>query len=141
MERKEFIKKFALGGSILLTAPVIFSACSSDDEELVPNTPGNTNEITIDLTAASSADLATVGGYIYSGNLIVFRTGDNSYKALSKSCTHQNCPVVYNHAAGNLPCTCHGSKFTTTGTVTTGPATTNLQKFTVVKDGDSLKIS
>lgn len=138
MERKEFIKQFTIGGSILLTAPVLFNSCSSDEEEFEPLTP---NETVIDLKATSSADLNVVGGYIYSGSIIVFRTGDNSYKALSKACTHQNCPVIYNHATGDLPCTCHGSKFTTTGNVTTGPATSNLQKYTVVKTGDSLKIT
>ncbi len=139
MERKEFIKKFAVSGSILLTAPVIFNSCSSDDDDFTD--PGsNQNEIVIDLKAASSADLASVGGYIYSGNLIVFRTGQDSYMALSKTCTHQGCEVVYNHSTGDVPCPCHGSKFTTSGTVTNGPATSNLKSYTVKKEGDTLRI-
>lgn len=144
MKRKEFIKKFAVGGSILFTAPVLFNSCSSDDEDLEPNNPNNPktpNEIVIDLNATSSANLANVGGYIYSETLLVFRTGTDTYMALSKACTHTGCDVVYNHAAGNVPCTCHGSKFTTSGTVTTGPATSDLKQYTVVKDGTSLKIS
>lgn len=141
MKRIDFIKKFAVSGSILLTAPVLFNSCSSDDSDPEPNPQGSGNEIVINLDDASSADLATVGGYIYSGNLIVFRTGSTTYQALSKACTHQNCPVVYNHATGDLPCTCHGSKFTTSGSVTTGPATSNLTKYSVKKEGNSLKIT
>lgn len=142
MERKEFIKNFALGGSILLTAPVIFSSCSSDSDE--DNEPVNLptgNGVVIDLNATSSEALGTVGGYIYSGELIVFRTGENAYRAVAKACTHQNCPISYDHANGNLPCSCHGSKFTTAGTVINGPATTNLESFTVKLEGSTLKIT
>lgn len=143
MERKEFIKKFAVSGSILLTAPVLFSSCSDGGDDMDPsdsNDSDNSNEIIIDLNAAASADLGTVGGFIYSGSLIIFRTGDNSYMALSKACTHSGCDVIYNHATSNVPCPCHGSKFTTAGVVTTGPATGNLKKYNVSIDGNSLKI-
>ena len=141
MERIEFIKKFAVGGSILLTAPVLFSACSSDDDDAEPTNPNNPNEVIIDLNTAAAADLGEVGGYIYSGSLIVFRTGQNTYLALSKACTHTGCDVVYNHSAGNVPCPCHGSRFTTSGTVTNGPATSNLRRYNVKKEGNLLKIT
>jgi hypothetical protein len=45
MERKDFIQKFAIGGSILLTPPILFSACSDKDDDM--DDPG---EIRIDLT-------------------------------------------------------------------------------------------
>ena len=140
MERKEFIKKFAVGGSILLTTPILFNSCSDDDddEDLVPTNP---DEVVINLDATSSADLATVGGFIYSGNIIVFRTGDNAYLALSKLCTHSQCTVTYNHAADNVPCPCHGSKFSTTGVVLNGPAASALKKYNVKLEGSSLIIT
>uniref|UniRef100_UPI00321756D2 QcrA and Rieske domain-containing protein n=1 Tax=uncultured Draconibacterium sp. TaxID=1573823 RepID=UPI00321756D2 len=141
MERKDFIKKCAVSGSILFTAPVLFNSCSGGDDEMDPSNPGNSNDILIDLDSSSSANLATIGGYIYSGSLIVFRTGENTYMALSKKCTHQGCDVEYNHAAGNIPCPCHGSKYTTAGIVINGPAATNLTKYSVVKSGNTLKIS
>ena len=138
MERKEFIKKFAVGGSILLTTPMLFNSCSDDDEDLVPTNP---DEVVINLNAASSADLGTVGGFIYSGNIIVFRTGDNAYLALSKVCTHSQCTVTYNHAAENVPCPCHGSRFSTTGAVLNGPAASALKKYNVKLEGNSLIIT
>ncbi|MCY1720872.1 Rieske (2Fe-2S) protein [Prolixibacteraceae bacterium Z1-6] len=141
MERKEFIKKFAVSGSILLTAPVLFNSCSDEGEDMEPTNPDNSKDIIIDLNAASSANLGNVGGYIYSGSIIVFRTGETNYMALSKACTHQGCDVEYNHASGNVPCPCHGSKYTTAGVVTEGPATRNLTKYNVVKSGNTLKIS
>lgn len=138
MERKEFIKKFAVGGSILLTTPMLFNSCSDDSEDITPTNP---DEIVIDLNATSSADLGAVGGFIYSGNIIVFRTGDNAYVALSKLCTHSQCTVSYNHTAGNVPCPCHGSKFSTSGAVLNGPAASALKKYNVKIEANSLIIT
>jgi cytochrome b6-f complex iron-sulfur subunit len=142
MERKEFIKKFAYGGSILLTAPAILSACSSNDDDYVPDDPNEPNtDLTIDLTSSTYSDLGTIGGFVYAGNIMIFRTGENTYLALSKICTHQGCTVAYVHADGDVLCPCHSSRFTTTGTVVNGPATSSLKKYTVQKNGDILTIS
>lgn len=141
MERKDFIKKFAVGGSILLSAPVLFSSCS-DDDDLEPTNPIEPEgETTIDLTASAYSDLAVVGGFAYKNNIIIFRTSDTNYVALSKECTHSQCTVTYSHTNGNVPCPCHGSKFNTSGTVLNGPATSNLKKYTIQKTGDTLKIT
>ncbi|WP_321372762.1 Rieske (2Fe-2S) protein [uncultured Draconibacterium sp.] len=142
MERLEFIKKFAYGGSILLTAPVILSACSSSDDDFVPEDPNEpNNDLTIDLTSSTYEDLGTVGGYVYEGDIMIFRTGDNTYLALSKVCTHEGCTVAYSHSNGDVLCPCHSSRFSTSGTVLNGPAATNLKKYNVQKDGDILTIS
>lgn len=144
MKRKDFIRKFAVGGSILLTAPMLFNSCDKEEDPTNNNNnnnTGNPNEIVIDLTAAGSAALKTIGGYIYSGNIIVFRTGDTSYMALSKLCTHSQCTITYNHSNNELPCPCHGSKFDTSGKVTNGPAKSALKKYSVTLDGNSLKIT
>ena len=142
MDRKEFIKKFAYGGSILLTAPAILSACSSSDDDFVPDDPDNPDsDLTIDLGSSTYADLGTIGGSVYEGNIMIFRTGDSTYLALSKICTHQGCTVAYNHASGDVLCPCHSSRFTTAGAVVNGPATTNLKKYSVQKNGDILTIS
>lgn len=143
MERKDFIKKFTVGGSILLASPIIFNACSKNDDTGNPagNNNPNQNEIVIDLTNADFSTLGTIGGYAYKGDIIIFRTSETNYVALSKLCTHSQCTVTYSHAKSEVPCPCHGSKFNTSGTVTNGPATSNLKKYTVKKDGNSLKIT
>ena len=142
MERKEFIKKFAYGGSILLTAPVILSACSSDDDDFVPNDPNEPDtDLTIDLSSSTYSDLGTIGGFVYEGNIMIFRTGESTYLALSKICTHQGCTVAYVHDDGDVVCPCHSSRFTTTGAVVNGPATASLKTYSVQKNGDILTIS
>ncbi len=137
----EFIKKFAYGGSILLTAPAILTACSSDDDDLVPEPNEPNGDLTIDLSSSTYDDLASVGGYVYEGDILIFRTGESTYLALSKICTHQGCTVAYSHSDGNVLCPCHSSRFTTAGAVINGPATTSLKKYNVQKNGDILTIS
>lgn len=142
MERKEFIKKFAVGGSILLTAPVLFNSCSDDgDDDDGDNGGNNPDEIVVDLTQAAYADLNTIGGYAYKNDIIIFRTAEATYLAVSKLCTHSQCTITYNHDANELPCPCHGSRFDTSGNVTEGPAEANLKKYNVVKVGNLLKIT
>lgn len=143
MKRKEFIKKIAVGGSILLTAPVLFNACSGDGDEFDDGNNGDNppSEIVIDLNQAGYSALGTIGGYAYKNNIIIFRTSDTNYAALSKICTHNQCTISYNHTNSELPCPCHGSKFSTLGTVINGPANVNLKKYTVIKEGNTLKIT
>jgi len=137
MDRIEFLRKVAAGGSLLLIAPTLITSCSKDGDI---TDPGNGTETIIDLTDAAFDDLGTVGGYTYSGAFIIFRTGTDNYKALSRKCTHQGCDVTYSYANGNIPCPCHGSLYTTSGVVINGPAMNNLQSYSVVKNGDILTI-
>ncbi len=141
MKRKDFIKKFAVGGSILLSAPMILNSCSDTSDPEEENGGNNPNEIIIDLGDDNYVDLATVGGFAYKGDIIIFRTSDTGYSALSKLCTHSQCTITYNHANSELPCPCHGSKFSTGGAVTNGPAEASLKKYNVVKEGNTLKIT
>jgi len=143
MERKDFLQKFAIGGSILLTAPVLLNSCSDGTDDTMDDVDnGNDDDaVTIDLTSDDFSDLGTVGGYAYSGNIIIIRSGSDSYLAFSKICTHQQCTVTYNASENELPCPCHGSVFSTSGAVLEGPATSSLKKYSVNKEGDTLKIS
>jgi cytochrome b6-f complex iron-sulfur subunit len=144
MKRLNFIKQFALGGSILLTAPVVFSSCSSNDDDMKApedDDMDNSGDITIDLSSNAFSALGTVGGFAYKNNIIVIRSAESSYIALSKLCTHSQCTVTYSHANGNLPCPCHGSIFSTSGNVLNGPASTNLKQYNVKKEGNTLTIT
>lgn len=142
MERKDFLQKFAIGGSVLLTAPVLLNSCSDGTDDIIDNQDDNDDDdaITVDLTNNDFADLQTIGGFAYSGNIIIIRSGENSYLAFSKICTHEGCTVAYNHSEGELPCPCHGSVFSTSGAVLEGPASANLKQYSVSKSGDVLTI-
>lgn len=144
MDRKEFFSKALIGGGLLFFAPALLNSCSKSDE----TDPGGTNnggstggETTVDLTSNDFAALKTVGGYAYKGNIIIVRTGTSSYVALSSVCTHQSCTVTYSSSEDKIKCPCHGSMFSTGGSVLQGPAPTSLKSYTVTLDGTTLKIT
>lgn len=135
MERKDFLLKVAYSSSVLLSAPLLFNSCSDENDDLPDGS------VTVDLNNASFSSLQEVGGFAYTGDIIVIRSGENSYMALSKICTHEACTVSYNHSSMQLPCPCHGSVFSTTGAVINGPAQNALKVYSVRKEGDTLIIS
>ncbi len=141
MKRKQFIRNIALGGSVLITAPMVFNSCSKSDDVPEDNTGNDTTEgVTVDLTNADYSDLETVGGFAYKGNIIIIRSTDTVYLAFSKVCTHQSCTVTYDAASNQMPCPCHGSVFSIDGGVVNGPAPSALTKYTVTKEGNTLTI-
>ena len=71
---------------------------------------------------------------------IIVNTGDG-FVALSSVCTHLGCQVTYNQSSGNLPCPCHGSVFSITGSVLNGPASSPLEQYNVTQEGDILTIA
>jgi len=79
--------------------------------------------------------------FVYAGDIIVIRTGENTYIALSKICTHEGCTVGYDPSTNQLPCPCHGSVYAISGAVVNGPAQNSLHIYTVSKQGDTLTIS
>lgn len=146
MDRKEFFSKALIGGGLLFFAPALLNSCSkSDDTDTNPdgnNNGGNTGEaITVDLTSNDYSELKNVGGYAYKGNIIIVRTGTSTYVALSSVCTHQSCTVTYSSADDKIKCPCHGSMFSTGGSVLQGPAPTSLKSYTVTLSGTTLKIT
>jgi len=138
MERKEFLRKFVYGTGLLITAPAVFSACSKEGDDPDNNNNNNNNDVVVDLSKADFAALKIVGGSAYTGNIIVIRSSDTQYIALSKLCTHDGCTV--NLSGNQLLCPCHNSKFDTSGSVLQGPATSALKKYTVVVEGNTLRI-
>ena len=53
---------------------------------------------------------------------ILVRTGDNSYVAYSRICTHKSCPVFYRADENGFECRCHNALFSITdGAVVQGP--------------------
>ncbi|KRE80733.1 FAD-dependent oxidoreductase [Arthrobacter sp. Soil762] len=56
----------------------------------------------------------------------VYKDADGQVHAVSATCTHLGCTVGFNTSDATWDCPCHGSRFTTEGTVIQGPAAKNL---------------
>ncbi|MCU0362668.1 MAG: Rieske (2Fe-2S) protein [Bacteroidales bacterium] len=141
MNRRESLRKALQGGAVLFLAPAVLQSCSKDDDPNNNGTPPPAgSKITIDLSLPENASLNTAGGSKVVQSVLVANTG-SAFIALSSVCTHQGCTVAYVHGASNVQCPCHGSVFTTSGSVTTGPATSALTSYPVAKSGNILTIS
>jgi cytochrome b6-f complex iron-sulfur subunit len=98
------------------------------------------SKITMDVTTPAFSALNTSGGSVVTQGIIVANTG-GSYVALSSICTHLGCTIEYNALANNFPCPCHGSLYSTSGSVLNGPTVTALKSYPVSRTGDMVTIT
>ena len=136
MERKEFLKKsIALCGLSLIPAGIMQSCTKQSFAG-----PTNVN-FTIDLTNPANASLNNIGGSLVINGVIVIRSGNITFNALSATCTHGGCTVGYNAKGIIIVCPCHGGTYNpTTGAVLAGPPPSALTKYTVTQDGNILTV-
>ena len=64
------------------------------------------------------------GGIVASGDhkVAVYRDEKGTLTTVSAKCTHMGCTVKWNAAERTFDCPCHGSRYSTSGTVVNGPA-------------------
>ena len=86
---------------------------------------------TVTVTVAGGPLATTGGAALVSsslGNFLVFRGSDAAATVVTARCTHEAC-VVSGFESSQYVCPCHGSRFTTTGSVVSGPAGSPLTVF------------
>ena len=147
MKRDEFIHLFGFGAAMLLTGCLGSCAGKSEDPKPGPGPGPGTNPVpidfTLDVTDPANARLHDPAfGYVYgaAGRVIVAKTTAGGYVALSAACTHQGTPVQFQAGSSQFRCPNHGSVFSLSGSVTTGPASAALQAYTVTQTGNVLRI-
>jgi cytochrome b6-f complex iron-sulfur subunit len=100
---------------------------------------GSNVQVTID----AASPLATVGGVatVQAGGrgFLVSRTSAEAFTALTSTCTHEQCTIT-GYSAPVYQCPCHGSQFSTSGSVVRGPASAPLRQFQTTFAGDVLTI-
>ena len=114
------------------------SAAPAASETSAATTPSPTADTTSREPSASTAEAPTgpsvatskvpVGGGVILENAdyVVTQPSKGKYKAFSKICTHQGCPVA-SVGDGVIHCNCHGSEYSIEdGSVTNPPATKGL---------------
>ena len=134
MDRKEFLSMlgFSAGGLLLASC---MGGCKKDS-----GTTGATVDFTLDLTQPANAALTTAGGFVYSNGVIVAKTNSGSIIAVSSACTHEGTNVQYQASASRFHCPNHGANFSESGSVTQGPATTNLKQYSVTVSGNIVSV-
>ena len=91
-----------------------------------------------------TSPLAAVGGAALvrspGADLLVARTAQDAFTALTAICTHENCTIT-GFRSPTYVCPCHGSQYSTSGAVLSGPATRSLRTFPTQFAGTTLTIT
>jgi cytochrome b6-f complex iron-sulfur subunit len=144
MNRREVIQKFLLGGTVLVLAPSVIESCSKSSAMDPGTNPGSNppvgSSINLDLSLAENSALAASGSSKIVQNILIINTG-TKIVALSSICTHQGCTVGYNSGKADIECPCHGSVYSTSGSVLVGPAASPLRSYPVSQTDNVLTIT
>jgi cytochrome b6-f complex iron-sulfur subunit len=143
MERKEFLSLLGTGTAAFFAFGCL-GGCGSKEADPQPgNQPGGgtaKKDFTLNLNDAANSALKTPGNAVVSNGVIVAYTNAGSYIAVASTCTHQGGTVGYQAGSNNFVCPSHGSVFSATGGVTTGPATQALKQYSTTLTGNSLRV-
>ena len=130
----------------LLTLGAVIPACGgsstspTNSAPALPTVGGSLAGRTLTITVATGSPLANVGGAAMvsasTGTYLVARTSQSAVTAVTAVCTHEGCAVT-GFDSGHYVCPCHGSTFTTSGTVVQGPASSPLRQFPATFDAAS----
>jgi len=113
------------GSSSSPTGPTGLPSLATINATIVNSTITLTIDASSPLAAVGSAALVNASGRPF----LVTHTGQNTFTALTAICTHEQC-TVSTFANQTFECPCHGSQYSTSGTVLKGPATRSLTSFT-----------
>ena len=141
MERRDFVSH--LGMTLAFACAGGLAACTKNSAD-APS-PGGGPLLSADLTA----ELRNSGDYKIGGGVILIRVAAgndaSSFAALSSTCTHEGCTVSrFDSGSGRIECNApcgHGSRYTVSGAVATGPATAALSQKTIAINGNMLTVS
>ena len=99
----------------------------------LPTINGSVASGAVNVTIDAASPLATVGGAALvqssSGSFLVSRSAQDAFVAVTAICTHEQCTVT-GFQNQRYVCPCHGSEYTTSGSVVKGPAVLSLRQFT-----------
>ena len=123
----------------LVTVATALQGCGSPstspsptDVPLLATINGSVASRTVTVNVDAASPLASNGSAALVrsslGDLLVSRTAPNSFTALTAICTHEGC-TVDRFASPVFVCPCHGSRYSTSGTVVMGPAPRALVQF------------
>lgn len=151
--RRQFIRTFALGSaSTVIGAPWVgtfigtmltqSTAQAASDGVLnlaLSNFPALLNPM-----GSVRVSVSPISGPYPTGDffpIVITRDSNNGFYAVNSMCTHRGC-IVDAFDGTSIVCPCHGSEFAMDGTVTKGPAGTDLTSYSVAYDGfNSLKVT
>jgi cytochrome b6-f complex iron-sulfur subunit len=126
IDRQEFFRLVGVSiGAIVLQQ--CLSGCGTGAAD--PQPDDSTKDFSININNTNFTALRNAGGFVRSNGIIIARTNQGGFIAVSQTCTHEGTAVNYVSANNTFLCPNHGSVFTSEGEVQTGPATKPLTRY------------
>jgi Rieske Fe-S protein len=118
------------------------SSAPAESPSPSPSASASTSKAVPSGPAAATAKVPVGGGVILDdADYVITQPSKGTFKAFSKICTHQNCPVTEIESR-SIICRCHGSAFSIEdGSVQTGPATRPLPEAEVTVAGNQVVVT
>jgi Rieske Fe-S protein len=136
--RRAFCARACQAASLLALGGVLEGCGGSPTSPSGSNAPpltvvaGTAGSGVVTVSIGSGSPLAATGGAALvqsgSGSFLVARTGQDTFVALTATCTHEAC-TVSGFESQTYVCPCHGSRYSTSGAVVNGPATRALREY------------
>ncbi len=127
--RRQFIGRAAGAASFLGGCQMFGSRKPDVVTQAQDNKVALSKEESTKLLASEGSLLVEPKGF--GDKIIVVQAKDGSLHALSATCTHLGCNVVYDEKSGQIHCPCHGSGFGLDGHNLKGPAKRPLKQYNV----------
>ena len=139
-------REFCVHAVTFVTVASLIEGCGGggDSNPTTPGGGGGAPQLTtlsgtvangvVSVNVDAASPLASVGGAALvrasagPGSFLVVRTGQDTFNAMTAVCTHEACEVT-GFQSSRFVCPCHGSQYSTSGTVQAGPATQALRMF------------
>lgn len=134
-------RQFCAQALSLVTVGAVLEACggggsptspSGIQAQALPVINASVANNTVALTIDSSSPISTVGSAALvqtsAGSFLVAHVSQDSFTALTAICTHLTC-FITGYANQTFVCPCHGSQFSTSGSVVQGPAVVPLRPY------------
>ncbi len=144
MDRKQFLKTCGFGCLAGITGLTLLQSCGTS-QVIAKEINGSDILVPISDFEIKNNQKIEFKKYIIIQNknlkypICIYRFSANDYTALQMACTHQGAELQV--FGDKLQCSAHGSEFSNKGVVENGPADTNLRKFPIIIENNTLKIS
>jgi Rieske Fe-S protein len=140
MDRRNFIKGscglcVAMSSGLLLGA--ILESCHTALKVVKATAQNNIITVPLDSFKESNFQLLRVSNY--DDDIALQKAANGTYSALVLRCTHAGEPV--RHTGDTFYCSAHGSRFSATGAVITGPAEEPLKELATRTDAANIYIT
>lgn len=136
--RRDFLKYFLGGGLLAWMAAVLYPILA------YINPP---KQAEVEVTSVKAGKVSAIekdsGMIVRFGNkpVILIRSADGEFRALSATCTHLDCTVQYRKDMGLIWCACHNGRYDLNGRNIAGPPPRPLEEYRVIVQDDDVMIS